>query len=260
MQLFRTVVLFLFITSFWAGCQASGPGGPAAAVLPAAPADSLPGFALLELFTSQGCSSCPPADALLAELVAEQQGRPVYALSFHVDYWNRLGWQDPYSDALYSARQRTYARHLPEGRVYTPQLVINGRRGLVGSRAREVRAALDEALANPARTGIVLEAGEGAGATRRYTYQLSGRTADLHLYIALAEKEAVNEVLRGENRGRELRHVQVVRQFFRIEAPGQGGEFAVDWSTLDDPARGQLIVRAQDAASWAVMGAAAVGK
>lgn len=243
------------------GCDATGqPSTSATAPLPGS--DSLPGFALLELFTSQGCSSCPPADALLAGLVGESQaeGSPVYALSFHVDYWNRLGWRDPYSDASYSDRQRAYAQHLPDGRVYTPQLVVNGRSGLIGSRSGEARAALAEALATPAMTSIILRAGEQTGSTQEMTYQLSGRTNNLDLYIALVEGEVHNEVPRGENRGRELRHVQVVRRFFRIDSPEAHGEFAVDWSVLDDPARGQVMVWAQDARDWTVLGATALKK
>ncbi|MCB0639001.1 MAG: DUF1223 domain-containing protein [Lewinella sp.] len=241
------------------GCDATGQ--PSAQVgTPTPGSDSLPGFALLELFTSQGCSSCPPADALLSELAGESQATssPVYALSFHVDYWNRLGWRDPYSDAAYSDRQRTYAQFLPGGRVYTPQLVVNGHTGLIGSRAREVRSALTEALATPASTGISLETSEQKGSTQILSYHLSGRTHGLNLYIALVEGEVHNDVPRGENRGRELHHVQVVRRFFRIAPAGEHGEFAVDWSALDDPAHGQLIVWAQDAGDWTVLGVTAL--
>src|SRR5262245_2326035 len=93
---------------------------------------------VVELFTSQGCSSCPPADRLLGELVRDGAiaDRPVIALSFHVDYWNRLGWTDPFSRPAWSARQQAYADAMRDGRVYTPQLVIAGRSHVVGSRRR----------------------------------------------------------------------------------------------------------------------------
>ncbi|MEL7120299.1 MAG: DUF1223 domain-containing protein, partial [Bacteroidota bacterium] len=102
---------------------------------------------LLELFTSQGCSSCPPADQVLAKLNREAiEGKlEVVALSFHVDYWNRLGWKDPYSDAAYSERQRIYAGKLKDEYVYTPEIVINGSKGIVGSREYDVRRAIKDA-------------------------------------------------------------------------------------------------------------------
>jgi hypothetical protein len=118
---------------------------------------------LLELFTSQGCSSCPPADRVLSRLNEEAKSGDllVVALSFHVDYWNRLGWTDPYSDAAYSQRQRIYARKLGDNRVYTPELVVDGRTGHVGSREGEVRQAIKSASARqqviPVDVIVVLE-------------------------------------------------------------------------------------------------------
>src|SRR5215470_7773141 len=95
--------------------------------------------AVVELFTSQGCSSCPPADQLLAELA---QRSDIIALGFHIDYWDGLGWKDPLSTPEGTARQQTYARLLGSGQVYTPQLIVEGTREMVGSRREEVLAAL----------------------------------------------------------------------------------------------------------------------
>jgi len=100
---------------------------------------------VVELFTSQGCSSCPPADALLGELATR---RDVIALGFHISYWDSLGWKDPFSSPQSTERQRAYAR-LFEGQVYTPQLVVDGTREMVGSRREEVLAALREASHEP---------------------------------------------------------------------------------------------------------------
>src|SRR5476649_2001101 len=91
------------------------------------------GFAVIELFTSEGCSSCPPADALVAKVQKESADKPVYILAFHVDYWNRLGWKDAFSSAEYSYRQSQYARWLKLSSVYTPQIVVNGHTEFVGS-------------------------------------------------------------------------------------------------------------------------------
>src|ERR1700744_6104626 len=95
--------------------------------------DAGKGFAVIELFTSEGCSSCPPADALVARVQKESNDKPVYILAFHVDYWNRLGWKDVFSSAEYSERQNQYARWLKLSSVYTPQIVVNGRTEFVGS-------------------------------------------------------------------------------------------------------------------------------
>ncbi len=95
------------------------------------------GIVVLELFTSQGCSSCPPADALLAEYAAAHNIH-IVPLSFHVDYWNRLGWTDPFSNKVYSERQQWYSEHLPKGSIYTPQLIVNGRGEAVGNNRKMI--------------------------------------------------------------------------------------------------------------------------
>ena len=100
------------------------------------------GFAVVELFTSEGCSSCPPADALVAKVQKESAGKPVYILAYHVDYWNRLGWKDAFSDAAYSARQKQYSHWIKGAEIYTPQAVINGRKEFVGSQEGTLRSTI----------------------------------------------------------------------------------------------------------------------
>ena len=116
--------------------------------LAAAPVAAAERPIVVELFTSEGCSSCPPADALLAELATRPE---VLALSFHVDYWDRLGWKDPFSSAAATARQRHYAEILGLGNVYTPQIVVDGRWQAVGSDRGEVEHALDAARTGRSR-------------------------------------------------------------------------------------------------------------
>src|SRR6476620_3102500 len=111
------------------------------------------GFAVVELFTSEGCSSCPPADAVLARLAADtrDRGLAVYPLAFHVDYWDRLGWRDPHSAKAYTDRQYAYAAALgAAGQVYTPQMVVNGTAAFAGSNAREADRQVAAALVRPA--------------------------------------------------------------------------------------------------------------
>ncbi len=155
---------------------------------------------VLELFTSQGCSSCPPADALLGEL-ARQPG--VIALAWHVDYWNNLGWRDPYATRLATDRQRAYAAQLRD-EVYTPALVVNGAAIVVGSDRSAVAGAV-------ART----HTGSVSLALRRGTDRLVaeiGDTADpLTVLLAMYDPEAATAVGAGENGGRRLREYRIVR-------------------------------------------------
>ena len=110
-------------------------------------------FAVVELFTSQGCSSCPPADRLLSSLLAEaeKEGKNIFPLSFHVDYWNRLGWRDPYSSSDFSKRQRRYATALSSG-VYAPQMVFKGREECVGSNRYKAQAMINKVMKRQAST------------------------------------------------------------------------------------------------------------
>ena len=171
----------------------------------AAPSDPAR-LVVAELFTSEGCSSCPPADALLADLA----GRPdVLALSFHVDYWDRLGWRDPFSSAWATARQRAYARTL-DGRSYTPELVVGGTVGFVGSRRSEARQRIAEAPAPSASVGVTARRAGGRVEAQVVTERAPAGSV---VHVALVQREAVTNVARGENRGRTLRHANVVRAF-----------------------------------------------
>ncbi|MEM9863798.1 MAG: DUF1223 domain-containing protein, partial [Myxococcota bacterium] len=151
--------------------------------------------ALVELFTSEGCSSCPPADEVLRGL----DGEGIIPLSFHVDYWNRLGWRDPFSDAAFTERQRAYARVFDEGRVYTPQAVVNGRFGLVGSRAAALRARIREASR---LTGATVELSlHRDGRELEVSHEVEGASAQAAVHLALVESQLETNVRRGENRG-----------------------------------------------------------
>jgi hypothetical protein len=168
---------------------------------------------LVELFTSEGCSSCPPADAALADLLAEQPvaGAQIIALGEHVDYWDDLGWKDPFSSQLFSKRQRAYVSRLGLSGPYTPQLVVGGRSQVVGSDGAAARAAI--AAAARSREGVVtVRVASRSGASVILQVEASWRadvTADV--VLALVEDHATTRVTRGENAGRTLTHVAVVR-------------------------------------------------
>lgn len=168
-----------------------------------AQAESRP-IVVVELFTSQGCSSCPPAEALLLDLA---QNPDVLALAFHVDYWDRLGWPDPYASPEATRRQYDYAGHFGTSSVYTPQIVVGGRTEMVGSYRAEVLAAVDAALESPDeaialgvnREGGLLSIGIGAGRGQ-------GR-----LLLVGFDPRIVTAVHRGENAGRSIEQANVVR-------------------------------------------------
>jgi hypothetical protein len=160
---------------------------------------------VVELFTSEGCSSCPPADALLAELA----NRPdVLALSFHVDYWDRLGWKDPSSSPEATARQEQYARLLGINSVYTPQIVVDGRREAVGSDRAAVERALGAASREPSAVPVSLSFNNGQV---RITVGRSGEAVNASVVLIGFDRRRVDTVKRGENSGRTLTHVDVVR-------------------------------------------------
>lgn len=225
---------------------------------PPMPAGDAPPFALVELFTSEGCSSCPPADRLLSDLAAEarRNGDPVFTLSFHVDYWNYLGWADPYSDSAFSARQKTYSRALRE-RVYTPQMIVNGWRAFVGSDAARAQQALGDALQRPAL--LTLAAGVSpvtAEGMLLVSYAAPDLPADAVVHLAVVERGLSQDVMRGENKGRTLRHENVVRVFETLEAPF--GKVNLDLPDALNLANASLIAYAQDVKTMAVLGATRV--
>jgi hypothetical protein len=177
-------------------------------------------MAVVELFTSQGCSSCPPADRLLAKLAHDPkyQGK-VIPLSFHVDYWNYIGWQDPFSSARWSERQKLYgARTFHSNRIFTPQVVVNGRTQCVGSEEGQVMGRIGDALnQEPAgRVTLALEPLTPDGHLRVKVGAKMARAAgsgDLDLWVAVYESGLSTFVKEGENASRVLRNDRVVRRF-----------------------------------------------
>ena len=170
------------------------------------------GPVVIELFTSQGCSSCPPADAVLAELAREGSlgGRAIAPLAFHVDYWNDLGWADPFSTAAWTARQQAYARALGDDHVYTPELVVAGGAGMVGSEAARVRAAI---AAAPRQLALAAHATWQAD---QVTVTASG-PAGAELWAAVWQDGTRTKVTRGENAGETLASERVVRRLERLQ-------------------------------------------
>ena len=178
------------------------------------------GFALVELFTSEGCSSCPSADQNLMRLVDEASKKklPVYALSFHVDYWNRLGWTDPYSSKAFTDRQRTYAQVMKSDRVYTPQMIVNGKAEFVGSNKNVSTKAINSAMREQPQIRVIAKVRKVKGQDVTVAVQLTGRTTADIVNVALVQKSGQQRANAGENRNRTLKHVNIVRDFVQTKS------------------------------------------
>jgi hypothetical protein len=217
-----------------------------AGALVSAPADNNSGRVpvLLELFTSEGCSSCPPADRLLEILDQKQPvaGADLIVLSEHVDYWDQLGWKDPFSSSLYTARQQGYANRLGGNGVYTPQLVVDGRFGFVGSDGHEASSAIQEAIRDR-KIPIAISNASRDGNQVTAHIELPAADPSLKgargiLYVALADNRAESHVARGENAGRSLAHVAVTRVLKQVGIIDLGAATAKDVTLAIQPEEG----------------------
>lgn len=216
--------------------------------------DSGKGFAVLELFTSEGCSSCPPADALLGRIQKEAGDKPIYILAYHVDYWNRLGWKDVFSTPNFSKRQYWYNSKFTS-QVYTPQLILNGKTEFVGSDERDIRNTLTTTLNGKAATALTMQAQQKTNGINVH-YQLS-QPIKGQLLLALVQKQAVSKVKAGENQGRTLLHAQIVRQFntFHLTTQGKGDE-TIALPAEFDPKNWEPIGFVQDPDTGEILSAA----
>ena len=242
MMMVRTFAFLSLATLLW-------PAAPA-------PAGEAQPRVVVELFTSEGCSSCPPADTYLGELA---QRPDVLALAFHVDYWNYIGWNDPYASKLATERQHEYARHLNLRYVYTPQMVINGTTEGVGSerlsigpmiKAAEDAKALHQhvSIARNVDGALVIHVDAGAGAE------------PATLWLVGFDREHATPVLHGENEGHTLKEYQVVRSFAAV---GTWRGQALDLTLAADrqPAGdGGLAVLLQQGGTGRIIGAALLSR
>jgi len=186
----------------------------------AAPSSST-GFAVVELFTSEGCSSCPPADEALARLAGKYPDN-VFVLAWHVDYWDRLGWKDIYSTADYTRRQQEYSRRFNLESVYTPEAVINGKKEFVGSDDNQLQATVKEELDATANSSLGLTTTSLSSHIIQVKFALTKAPTGATIQIALVQSKVSSQVLAGENQGMRLRHVNVVRDWQSTPASPAG--------------------------------------
>lgn len=213
------------------------------------------GISVLELFTSEGCSSCPPADELMGKIQSEYNDQ-VYVLSYHVDYWDHQGWKDIYSNADYTKRQYRYAGLFRSASVYTPQVVVNGKAEYIASRETIVRNAIKEALSKPAPAQLELTP-TLVDNKLEVNYTVSGAFKNSHLLLAIVQKSAQSEVKRGENAHRVLSQFQIVHHLNATALTGDGkGTVILPVPTAFNTTDFEIIGFVQDINTGAVLGAA----
>jgi len=183
---------------------------------------------VVELFTSQGCSSCPPADRFFEQLAARDD---VLALSLHVDYWDYIGWEDTFGRPAHTARQRGYAAAAGRKMVYTPQMIVNGADHLVGSRYRDVTDVIDEHLAQPGDNGLQLAVRRADGQVQIEARSERPREMPLVVYLARYIPEATVAIARGENAGKTITYRNIVTELAEVARWDTRGPLAVeiDW-------------------------------
>ena len=214
--------------------------------------------AVVELFTAEGCSSCPAADELLPEMsgILQKEGKRVITLAYHVTYWNHLGWKDPYSEEAYTDRQKLYQKTLKLRNLYTPQAVVNGKYEFVGSDPISFRywvlAALDSV---PARSLEAMATKSDSVVTVQYS--LSKLPKNSVLNVAVIEEHIEHAVLRGENKDKVLKHHHVVRSMKQHEAK-EKDEITLVWPRGLGENKGSIILYLQNAKNLRIISAAEI--
>lgn len=222
---------------------------------------------LVELFTSEGCSDCPPADALLERLDRSEPigGAELIVMSEHVDYWNNMGWKDPYSSIEYTERQNTYAGFFKLESVYTPQMVVDGRFQIVGSDGRQALDAI-QAAGKADKTPVMLTSAHRESdqviVVQITTGRLpsSGAAPIANIWLAVADDQEQSHVVGGENGGKTLKHVAVVRTLMKIGTVDRVHEFSQQVRINNTRASGgiRLICFVQETQRGTILGAGRV--
>ncbi len=211
---------------------------------------------ILELFTSQGCSSCPPADRIVREIADDPALRgKVIPLAYHVDYWDRPEWRDPFSSREWSRRQMFYTRSFRLDSAYTPQMVVNGSRQFVGSHASDLQQAIAEQSQQAAFGTVSIAVANGQATV--VANVTSGKPTDI--VLAIVEREAKMKIEGGENAGRAADDAAIVRRLTRVDTIAKGATRKVVPLNVDRAWRGvTAVVFLQERATLAIRGASSV--
>ena len=250
----------------WSSASAVNAEADIAEAMPPQVGDGKRAPVIVELFTSEGCSSCPPADKVLAELERSQPvaGAEIIPLSEHVDYWNYIGWSDPFSSELFSARQQAYAPVFRNDSAYTPQMIVDGQAEFVGSNLAKAQTAIARAAKLP-KAEVKLEVAREAQTIKLKTsvekLPAVSENDVAEVLLAITESNLTSQVVRGENAGRRLPHTAVVRELRllgRIVAPDKGFEAVTLAALKSDWKIGDLraVVFVQERKQKRILGAA----
>jgi hypothetical protein len=215
-------------------------------------------FAVVELFTSEGCSSCPPADHVLSKIIddAKKNHRNIFCLEYHVDYWNHGGWKDPFSKNQFTLRQNNYSAALKERELYTPQMIVNGEQEFTGSHEEEANSAIDKALKEPAKFLLATSIDSVAGDSVYVHYVQSGTVENTSIHFTILEDGLRSKIGKGENSGKTLIHDHVVRIFYSFEAKEKTGTARIPLKGLTLNKDCSLIVFVQHKQTMKILAAA----
>jgi len=189
-------------------------------------------FVVIQLFTSQGCSSCPPADVLIEKIKEEYKSQNVFVMSYHVDYWDRLGWKDPFSQREFTELQYEYAEQFRERRVYTPQIVMNGKEHFVGSNSSKLRSKIKNYLKHQAENTLTFTKTKDDEGNTVLNYEIDGKLRKKKIKLAFVLENSVTEIKRGENSNKTLSNSNIVLQESVLE--------------LNDENKGSVIIPSLD--------------
>jgi hypothetical protein len=217
-SVFILAAMLLALTARWSGVTGSAAADKEDSAASRSSPNSVTTPVLVELFTSEGCSSCPPADALLSRLGVTQpvRGADIIALEEHVDYWDRLGWKDPFSSAAATERQNEYDQTFAGGQAYTPQMIVDGRAKFVGSSDSDALRAIRAASEAPKPAVELSWQADDTLAIHVGPLASAEKDGKPWLFLAIAESMVHSDVKHGENAGRSLEHNGVVRQLLPV--------------------------------------------
>ncbi len=215
------------------------------------------GFVVMELFTSQGCSSCPPADDILGQY-AMKNDEHIIPLAFHVDYWNRLGWVDSFSNAANTERQHYYATKFDLESIYTPQIILNGRKELVGSNGTEIATAVSDLLNEAEPVAVSISKKVVQENTVKISYVLSKAVSNTSINAVLVQANIVTQIRAGENRGVKLNNYNVVRDFNTKSAATASGNIELQLPRGSSANAFSIVLFVQDNESGKIIGAVKV--
>ncbi len=217
-------------------------------------------FVVVELFTSEGCSTCPSADLFLSEISrdAAVHKQEVYCLAYHVDYWNKLGWKDPFSKFQFTRRQENYSRILPSHEMYTPQMVVNGTQEYTGTDQSKVQKGIQAALTNQEMTQLELVLDTIRQDTAYISWKISSEDKNTVLQLAFTESGLISKVESGENAGKTLLHNDVVRVFTAVNNPGKTGQTKILLKDRNPSLKAELTGFIQNKQNYKIAGAARI--